>query len=387
MITPGIFLIFMIVIGLYKLYLANEDRFRFKSYNKVDPYGYKNINKPKNEILEEILLLTFHKATQSVYKLVKVDAEIFVVKQTKEDSEKEEKLKIENLDSNFSTRYLNFNISNEGLIEIVKFTYSGNTTYSIIHFNFNGVVVSENNFSKDYLQSILIKRENGIIDSVFQELGYSDIVLLNKKNNKFEDIDLLDYNLYPEKDWGSYMYVNTIVTTNKPNQIGCIVSHSDWSVDGVKIFNLKNELELVYDLDFELSSGSIHNLIFNSTGDRFVTLLYQSDKVKTENTKDEYIEDEYNYSIKILEYSIDNQKSYENIIKTDLEHFKNYIRKVHYITDRVLCIIDNDTIHLYDLEKSSMIEKIRRDFDSAFFVTFNCLLYVRDKEIKHFRLG
>ena len=410
MISTEIFFILIIVIGLYKLYyLGNEDRFRFKSYNKVDPYSNtRPQKKAKKEIVGNLLLMTFHKATQSIYSLVKIDENVFVIKQAKEEGVEDEIIKLESQTVNPNFYYLNLNITDEGLIEIVKFTYSEEKYYSFIKFDFNGKLIYKKNIISENPKTLLLKRPNGLIDLIYENRFYGDVILYYEETSKIEYFELLNNDIVVDIEQGKRVYMNSIAPTNIENQIACIVSNIDYDsyVDGIKIFNTNSGLKLIHDLDLDIDDGATFNLTFNSKGDKMVVLFYKfnDDIIDFEDNEEEsevdFGEDEddnynsiehrtlrYGEPIKIIEYAIENQKISKKTINTDLEYYGNIIKKVHYITDRILCVISNYEIHLFDLEKGFLIEKIRRDNDSVFYVTFNCLLYVRDKEIKHFRLG
>ena len=318
---------------------------------------------PKVERIEEkekeILFLSFCEVSNSIYSLSSIDYEFYVVK---EDSNNDESVYVK-IDKNTlspGSRFVHFKIIDGITIEMVTIEVD---EVILKRYNFQGEIIFEKQLYSKWLDMVVIKRPNNYIETLYDSGNSGYIIFFNEENDTIEKLDLLDENLYPEKEWVQYMYSNSVTSTNIVNQIGCIVNHSDWSVFGIKIFDFNPSLKLKYDYDFENSYNSLGHLTFNSKGERFVSLMCGDD------------------TISILEFNTNNQDNYEKIIKTNITYRENRIEKIHYITDKILSIINCTDIFLFDLEIGVLIKQIKRDRLSPFHVTFNSIVYLNNNNV------
>lgn len=240
------------------------------------------------------------------------------------------------------------------------------------HFNSEGVNIYKKHFARAKNQIFLIyHKENEFVTILDEYYTHNPIkVYWIKEDTSFEFL-LSDDELYPEKEWSGYEYIESVTKTNIANQFAFITHHANYGVQGVKIFkfNESNNIDLLYDMDDLEFNGAFHNLCFNSKGDRFVVLLYTNDKFYTD-------------SFSILEYSIlDNEKP-SRIIKTKFAYLGFGTLYTHYITDRLICVIRNFDIIIYDLEFEQLKQTLKRDLDSAFYAGCNILIYQYKNELK-----
>lgn len=314
---------------------------------------------------KEILFLSFCEVSNSIYSLSRIDYDFYVVK---EDSNNNESVYVK-IDKNTispGSRFVHFKIIDGITIEMVTIREDEEI---LKRYNFQGAIIFEKLLYSKWRDIILIKRPNNYIETLYDSGNSGYIIFFNEENDTIEKLDLLDENLYPEKEWVQYMYSNSVTSTNIVNQIGCIVNHSDWSVFGIKIFDFNPSLKLKYDYDFENSYNSLGHLTFNSKGERFVSLMCGDD------------------AISILEFNTNNQDNYEKIIKTNITYRENRIEKIHYITDKILSIINCTDIFLFDLEIGVLIKQIKRDRLSPFHVTFNSIVYLNNNKVIHLKLN
>ena len=328
-----------------------------------------SIPDPKVERIEEkekkILFLSFCEVSNSIYSLSRIDYDFYVVK---EDSNNDESVYVK-IDKNTispGSRFVHFKIFDGITIEMVTI---GVDEVILKRYNFQGAIIFEKLLYSKWRDIILIKRPNNYIETLYDSGNSGYIIFFNEENDTIEKLDLLDENLYPEKEWVQYMYSNSVTSTNIVNQIGCIVNHSDWSVFGIKIFDFNPSFKLKYDYDFENSYNSLGHLTFNSKGERFISLMCGDD------------------AISILEFNINNQDNYEKIIKTNITYRENRIEKIHYITDKILSIINCTDIFLFDLEIGVLIKQIKRDRLSPFHVTFNSIVYLNNNKVIHLKFN
>lgn len=310
---------------------------------------------------KEILFLSFCEVSNSFYSLSRIDYDFHVVK---EDSNNNESVYVK-IDKNTispGSRFVHFKIIDGITIEMVTI---GVDEVILKRYNFQGAIIFEKLLYSKWRDIILIKRPNNYIETLYDSGNSGDIIFFNEEKDTIEKLDFYDEDLYPEKEWGQYWYTNSVTSTNIENQMGCIVSHTDWAVDGIKIFELNPTLKLKYDFDFVESDKSLHDLTFTSDGNRFVSLMYHDD------------------AISILEFNVNNQDNYEKIIKTNITYRENRIEKIHYITDKILSIINCTDIFLFDLEIGVLIKQIKRDRLSPFHVTFNSIVYLKNNKVLH----
>lgn len=314
---------------------------------------------------KEILFLSLCEVSNSIYSLSRIDYDFYVVK---EDSNNNESVyvKIDKNTISSGSRFVHFKIIDGITIEMVTIRED---EVILKRYNFQGAIIFEKLLYSKWRDIILIKRPNNYIETLYDSGNSGDIIFFNEENDTIEKLDFYDEDLYPEKEWVQYWYTNSVTSTNIENQIGCIVSHTDWAVFGIKIFDFNPSLKLKYDYDFENSYNSLGHLTFNSKGERFVSLMCGDD------------------AISILEFNINNQDNYEKIIKTNITYRENRIEKIHYITDKILSIINCTDIFLFDLEIGVLIKQIKRDRLSPFHVTFNSIVYLKNNKVALLKLN
>ncbi|WP_396151958.1 hypothetical protein [Flavobacterium sp.] len=364
--NSAIVIILLAVIGLIKILISRK--------NTTSKSTHIPLNLEENSLIEKNkkdgknLLITFFKEINCIYILIKIENNFFISKQNL-SFEEIEKIKLDVITSESVSEIVHLKIINNEIIEIVTRGNNDNEKYTYFKFDLKGLIICKKIINEN-LHSVLIIRGNGFIETLFDD-GSADTktALISESNNEIIFLDFLNEDLYPEKDWGCYHYLEALTTTNKPNQLAVIVVHPYWQVDGIKIFNYFNNLELIYDLDDENLDGAIHDLTFNSKGDKFVALLYK------------YNESESKDFISILEFSTDNEKTYNKLIKTAIGYWDNRIEKVHYLTENLICIINCTDIYIFELDTNKNIQAIERDKLSPFYVTFNCLVYQFNKKL------
>lgn len=355
--------LFALILILSRAIIYFKDILKDKQIEQSIPYN------SKVELIEEkekeILFLSFCELSNSIYSLSRIDYDFFV---TKEDSSNNEKpfIKIDKNKVFSADLFVHFKIIDGLTIEMLTI---GVNEVVLLRYSFQGEIIFEKNLYSEWLNSIVIKRANGGIEKLYDSRNSGDIIFFSEELDTVEKLDFYDEDLYPEKEWGQYWYTNSVTSTNIENQIGCIVSHTDWAVDGIKIFVLNPTLKLKYDFDFVESDKSLYDLTFTSDGNRFVSLMYH------DNT------------ISILEFNVNNQDNYEKIIKTNITYRENRIEKIHYITDKILSIINCTDIFLFDLEIGVLIKQIKRDRLSPFHITFNSIVYLKNNKVLHLKLN
>lgn len=352
-----------LIIILGRLIIYFKDLLKDKQIQQSIP------DNPKVERIEEkekeILFLSFCEVANSIYSLSRIDYDFYVVK---EDSNNNE-ITYTKIDKNTispGSRFVHFKIIDGITIEMVTI---GVNEVVLKRYNFQGAIIFEKQLYSKWLDMVVIKRPNNCIETLYDSGNSGDIIFFNEEKDTIEKLDFYDEDLYPEKDWGQYWYTNSVTSTNIENLIGCIVRHTDWAVDGIKIFELNPTLKLKYDFDFVESDKSLHDLTFTSNGNRFVSLMYHDD------------------AISILEFNTNNQDNYEKIIKTNITYRENRIEKIHYITDKILSIINCTDVFLFDLENGILIKQIKRDSLSPFHVTFNSIVYLNNNKVAHLKFN
>ncbi|WP_125720740.1 hypothetical protein [Flavobacterium ustbae] len=240
------------------------------------------------------------------------------------------------------------------------------------HFNSDGLNIYKKYFSRAKNQIFLIYHKEGEFISISDEdYTHKPVKAFWVNDETSFDFLLSDDELYPEKEWSGYEYIESVTRTNISNQFAFIAHDVNYGVQGVKIFNFtrSKSIELIYDMDDLDFDGAFHNLSFNSKGDRFVVLLYKHDKFNAD-------------SFSILEYSVLDHKKPLKIIKTKYAYWEFGKLHTHYLTDRFICVIRNSDILIYDLEFEKLKQTLKRDFRSAFYAGNNILIYQYKDELK-----
>ncbi|CAD0009634.1 hypothetical protein [Flavobacterium salmonis] len=239
------------------------------------------------------------------------------------------------------------------------------------HFDADGIKIYKKYFSVTNNETYLIyHRENEFIPILDEYYNYKPINIFWKKDEVSFEVLLSDDLIYPEKEWCGYEYIESVTKTNITNQFAFITHHANYGVQGVKIFKINHSktIDLIYDMDDLDFNGAFHHLSFNSKGDRFVVLLYTNDKF-------------YNDSFSILEYSVLDNKKPIRIIKTKYAYWEFGTLHTRYLTDRLVCVIRNSDIIVYDLEFEKLKQRLKRDVNSAFYVGNGILMYQDDNEV------
>lgn len=184
------------------------------------------------------------------------------------------------------------------------------------------------------------------------------------KNNEILGFNLKEAIDNSEKDWDDYEYIECLKSTNKPFQLAFIAVDANYGVEGVKVFQITGlkKLNLVYDMDDLDFDGAIHNLTFNFRGDRFILLLYERDQ-------------DSNDHFSICEYSVPGNNKPSKIFKTNLGYWIHGPLYTQYLTDSLLCIVRRTDIVLFNLSNGNTQEILERDSESAYYVSFNILIY------------
>ncbi|SDX75080.1 hypothetical protein [Flavobacterium degerlachei] len=256
-------------------------------------------------------------------------------------------------------------IENEGE-ELIIVNYINNYGINYYEFNLKGTIVYQKHISEEKEEIVLVRHNESILNSISNhvQFSYKPISIFSKFNEEIIKVDLLDESLYSEKDWCEFEYIECVTKTNKPNQFAFICTHANYGAQGVKIFEFdnSNNLNLMYDLDDLDFDGAFHNLAFNSSGDKFTVLLYERDE-------------SHNDYFSICEYSVTNNKKPLKIFKTNFRYWEFANLNTHYITEILLCIVRNCDLIIYDLVIGKVKEKLKRDFDTAYFIDFNIVIY------------
>lgn len=239
------------------------------------------------------------------------------------------------------------------------------------HFDTDGTKVYNKKFSTTFNETYVIyHKENEFISVMDEDFNFKPIKIFWKKDEVSFEVLLNDDLIYPEKEWCGYEYIESVTKTNITNQFACITHHVNYGVQGVKIFkiNQSKTIDLIYDMDDLDFNGAFHHLSFNSKGDRFAVLLYTNDKLYTD-------------SFSILEYSVLDNKKPIRIIKTKYAYLAFGTLHTRYLTDRLVCVIRNSDIIIYDLEFENLKQRLKRDINSAFYAGNGILMYQDDNEI------
>jgi|GEM_PF-3089391 len=256
--------------------------------------------------------------------------------------------------------------------ETIIIGYGNRDGINYFQFDFSGKNIYHKLFPKKGEIFLVYHNTTEFTAIYLEDFTYSPITTFWTEDTTTFKIDLQEGDLYPEKEWGEYEYIESLIKTNRVNQFSFICHHANYGVQGIKIFELdkSNSLNLLYDFDNLELKGAFHNLAFNSDGSKFTVLLYQGN----ESMKD---------SFSIYEYSANPDiKQPLKIIKTEYGYWEYYKLYTHYLTDELLCVVRNNDILIFDLELEIVKDVYKRDFRSPFHIDFNVVLYTNNNKIE-----
>ncbi|MCV2484922.1 hypothetical protein OD917_08315 [Flavobacterium sp. SH_e] len=358
----------------------SKNRTVLRSYNFSEDKNEKNFrNNPEyQECLFSdyqddsnlIVAIHFNKNNRYIYQLLSKDYSYHLVIYDEQFTLlKDINLKLLHSPEVTSSAILNTFSENGEDFVILSLIDSDNIYY--YHFNSDGLNIFKKHFLRARNQIFLIHhKEDEFISISDEDYTHKPIKAFWIKDETTFEALLSDDQLYPEKEWSGYEYIESVTKTNITNQFAFIAHHANYGVQGVKIFkfNQSKKIDLIYDMDDLDFNGAFHNLSFNSKGDRFVVLLYNRDKFQ-------------NDSFSICEYSVLENKRPLRVIKTKFAYWKFGALHTFYITDRLVCIVRNSDIIIYNLEFEKLKETLKRDFRSAFYAGNNVLIYQYEDEV------
>lgn len=228
-------------------------------------------------------------------------------------------------------------------------------------FDFGGNLRHHQLVSKDLKRVILEVNADNYVEPIANYLSYTYDAwgTFIKEDQIVLEVDLQDESLWPEKEW-DYEYIECVKHYPKPGQFAYICTHANYGVAGIKIFEItdQNQLSLVYEMDELDFTEGLHNLTFNSSGEKYILFLYSSNGI-----------------FSIAEYAIAGDKKPVRIIEADLEfHYEGH-PYAQYLTDDLLCIVRYKDIIVFDLQAGKVKEERKRNINSAYYVDFNILIY------------
>lgn len=269
---------------------------------------------------------------------------------------------------------LNFNFPSKNRIRLLKFlknknrfqiicqnSFGASKAIHLYEFDLFGDFILKELLSEDGIEMLLEIKGNNLIEPLYTngEFTYDGICKIYKDKREVVTTNLLDLCVNYHRDCSQYEYMSCLTSTNQKNQLAFTVVHANYGAQGVKIFQLNSsfDLNLIYELDdIELDKG-IHNLTFNSIGDKF-SLLGYSEK-----------------NLSVHEYSIKNNKQSIKNYSTNFNHLDFQVLYTHYLTMELLCIVRKNDFMLFDLIEGKSKEIIYRDSNTDYFVTFNLVIY------------